>query len=732
MAARVVHALLSVAGVRHLLVGVGLCAVLVPGVARSQEGPAARFEAVARERVASSPFAAALRAPYALELQAVHPDPVGATIRFTQRVRGLPVLGGSVVIRERARGGAEILGARLLLDSTPATAALPAAQAALRCEKALGVAADQVKAITLAYQVSGRLVWSCGAPSLPGSPAVLLDASGGEVVERAFLSREVLGRIYEDDPVNSPQTSDRPLPGLAAGAQSLRSADGRLAVVQHQGGSLLGEIYWTEGPGPSNGMDFLYNPPADPGDATDPFAAVNAYYHGSRAQGFFEQKLGVSMAEESWRVAMVVNGRNGEAPMNGAFFTPLGLAGGDPRGAIVLGQGEVDFAIDSDVLLHEYTHMVSMRSIGYSGGQFAVDTYGFAPMGGAIDEGMADYVAATMNGRAQVGAGLPAKWRRDLSEGGKRCPEDTLGEVHEDGEIVGAAAWELRGLLGKGRADAVLWGGRATLGVGAQPRDFALAVLERAEEMRDEGLLSPLELAEAKGVLGRKGLLGCGREQSLDERPHSSGMLGLSAAGKLLGRSCEGMRELLSLQSSFRYTFRPGSGATAARFRVRVEPLSEGELRWRLLVRRGEPVVFGADGKGLPVPGAVDAVLGESSEEGGELEVEVPPGEEAPVFHAVLVHQNCGQARLRLEATSVGGGGIGGAGGAGGEGPGGGSGRLSGERSAALQGVAFEEGRVRCGAGEVRGARLGGAWFGALLGLALARSSVRRRPGCSR
>jgi hypothetical protein len=646
----------------------------------------------------------------------------GTVVRFGQEHRGLPVLGASTIVRVGDDGEAGVLSERGVSRVSSTTPAVTAGSAAVRVAVAVDAEPTQVGEPRLAIlpgaEGEGRLVWEVVAWSLPGGEQVLVDASDGALLARTPLAREVLGRVYPGGPGAPKKAETRKLPGLSPSASSLCAQDGLLIAVQYTSGGISGKQLGAKNVGPSKGGQFLYNPPADPEDPKDPFAAVNAYYHARRAQEFFSERLGVAMSGEAWRVAVVVNARNGGAPMNSAFFSPAGLQGEDaPGNAIVLGQGDVDFAADSDVVLHEYAHHVSHGALGYSEGQFAVDEYGFAPMGGSIDEGISDYFAATMNGDPALGEGLPAGLRRDISRGGARCPEDTLGEVHHDGELVATAAWEIRGLLGPDLADALVWSGAATLDRGAQPRDFATGVAGEAEKLERQGKISSLELAEVKEILSSRGLFECGRELSLDQAPHSSGMLGLQVVAASWGKSAKQVADMLALQSSFRYSFHPDPGATRVRFRVNLKPLTEGPLRWSLLIKQGSPVTFHPGKNGFPEPEATEVSLDERTGTEGEIEVKVDPSQE-PIFHAVLVHRNHGQTRLFLEASS-----------------------LDGDPSKPRSGAGPEEGSgvgpeeeaeagSVGGCGQARGARGGPGWGLAVLVLSAARRGRRGR-SCS-
>lgn len=94
----------------------------------------------------------------------------------------------------------------------------------------------------------------------------------------------------------------------------------------------------------------------------------------------------------------------------------------------------------SDVIYHEGGHSVHFNSIIPGVGQFD----------GALSEGLADTMAASITGDHGMGRGflLTDAPLRDLAPAvKKRWPTDVTGEVHNDGEIIGETLWDLRTAL---------------------------------------------------------------------------------------------------------------------------------------------------------------------------------------------------------------------------------------------------------------------------------------------
>ncbi len=95
----------------------------------------------------------------------------------------------------------------------------------------------------------------------------------------------------------------------------------------------------------------------------------------------------------------------------------------------------------ADVVYHEYGHSIHNHAIIQGVGVFE----------GALSEGQSDYLAATITGDPGTARGffftdVPL---RDLDPPNQEnhWPEDLVGEVHEDGKIIGQSLWDLRKAL---------------------------------------------------------------------------------------------------------------------------------------------------------------------------------------------------------------------------------------------------------------------------------------------
>ena len=98
---------------------------------------------------------------------------------------------------------------------------------------------------------------------------------------------------------------------------------------------------------------------------------------------------------------------------------------------------QIDSALDSDVVYHEYGHGLTWRMIGNMSG----------PLAGAIGEGASDVNAFLINGDDRIGeysSSDPLGIRRFPYDGYPNTYADVVGDVvHNDGEIYAAAMWKV-------------------------------------------------------------------------------------------------------------------------------------------------------------------------------------------------------------------------------------------------------------------------------------------------
>lgn len=110
------------------------------------------------------------------------------------------------------------------------------------------------------------------------------------------------------------------------------------------------------------------------------------------------------------------------------------------------------FALFCDVIYHEYTHGVTDQI--YPSGYLP-----YIDQSGAMNEAWSDYFACTITDEPLVGEGglylSGPPYLRNL-DNTLRYPENWMGEVHDDGRIIGGAFWDLRERVGSDVSDQLI------------------------------------------------------------------------------------------------------------------------------------------------------------------------------------------------------------------------------------------------------------------------------------
>ncbi len=122
-----------------------------------------------------------------------------------------------------------------------------------------------------------------------------------------------------------------------------------------------------------------------------------------------------------------------------AFYTP----GSPSINFYSEGDGCNAFSLVSDVVFHEYGHGINDLFYQSIGGAFS---------NGAMNEGYADLWAVSLSENPVLGAGCysddPSFFIRRYDENPKVYPQDLVGEVHADGEIICGAWYDTHLLMG--------------------------------------------------------------------------------------------------------------------------------------------------------------------------------------------------------------------------------------------------------------------------------------------
>lgn len=493
-------------------------------------------------------------------------------VRFVRIAFQGPVVGSSVVVRLRGRT-VDYVGLAGVASSVSASARRIGRDAAVAL--ALRPAERAIEVTPVALERRGGLIpaWQVDTVGRHRHERrrVLVDATNGAIVLSHPLVLDVLGRVFESDPITDhSMTTDVELTHLT----SRNRLTGRYFRVESCNAGERGcdplAIARADGAG-----DFLYEP-VDP-SFDDPFSEVHAYFHSNVVAEYFRDahRFTWGCGGDTLMHVFVNYTTQREVPFDNAAYFP---SSGDYCGFMLFGQGaERDFAYDADVIYHEFTHAVIDATAGL--GSFLVDALGVSYEPGAVNEGTADYFAATVEGDPRLAEYVTAG--SEGPEGAVRsldndlvCPDDLVGEAHLDGRIWGGLAWGLRETLGPEKADALVFS--TVVALDSEPSLTAAAetLLATADAMRSDAALTAEDQAAVEAAVDARGLTGCQRIVPLDggnTRLAYSGLADLTAS---FGGSVAPVHYRVDLP------------ADATALRLRFEPASSV----RVHVREGEPV----------------------------------------------------------------------------------------------------------------------------------------------
>ena len=588
------------------------------------------------------------------------------TVRFAQVHEGLPVLGAAVALRVAPDGrvtAAALQVARdLRVSPTPRVdqvqvRELLATQVGPRLGSARMVFTLAVLPGDRGY---GRLVWQVDAAVGRGGWRYLVDAHRAELLHSQPLAVHALGRVYAISRVNTPTTSDVELLDLdPATPQVLTGWSGQLQVTNYVSGGVTTDYVVAQTLNPSSGDDFLYDPPADVHDATDGFAQVMLYYHLTRGRDYFSSTHGVDFTPAAWSVLAIANMTEDGTPYDNAFFAQYPApAPWNTSNLIVVGQGtSFDFADDSDVFLHEFTHYVSANAMGFASG-FGSSEYGRSPFALPINEGLADFFSCTVNGNPILGETslAPFGLTRDLTKTTKVCPTDMTGEEHDDGEIIGSLSWTLREAFGQAAADKLVWGAMSLLVPGVTFGDYGQALIQSGNDLVAASVLQAADVQTITDALAARGLDECFAEIPLREgEPRISGVRGLTYLGLERGQTCGEMRVDRDGNPRFRQTlfhFATTPEATDVGLKLKVQFAGGGgaNLAWKIYGHAGQHVGFTTEGHSMTLSD-YDWMGEESTATSGEMVVDAtttPPFDPAQSHHFLVMHQNCPDTQMTV------------------------------------------------------------------------------------
>jgi Zn-dependent metalloprotease len=464
----------------------------------------------------------------------------------TFTLHGLPVRGAFSTILSDESGAREVAGTRPLAapQLRPADAALTAGQAETIAAGHAGVEGpDEPGALVylmilgepvLAYEVELPLVFD---PE-PSRKTVWVSASSGIVLDEREHVWSSRARVFATNPAATPVPVEVELAGIDVDEAGHTLDGARIRSFNCQiDAPAEDEIqpWWSEGKcyavhrvvSDENGDFYVPLPnvilPQDNAEDDDLYAELSMYYH---AEKFIDRmaEFGVD-AFKCELSTMLANYRTTElspsypdldyTPLNNAYWT--NTCDPEKGPTMIFGQGSaVDFGYDGDVVYHELGHgMVSLLTPeGLGARRMRPD--GLLADAGGINEAVADYFSVILANEPLLGDYVARFWPGYGSairsaENTKKCPDNTIGQVHNDGEPFMAAMWAARKRIGRDKVDPIVFELLPRLPGDADLETASNTVLDIAEEARDRGEWTDADLDQLIRAFDARNLYDCER-----------------------------------------------------------------------------------------------------------------------------------------------------------------------------------------------------------------------------
>ncbi|MDY7093909.1 MAG: peptidase [Acidobacteriota bacterium] len=431
-----------------------------------------------------------------LVLHAVRESDAGATVRYRQHYRGVPVYQSEVAVTldpdhrvtfvmNGFQPGIE------LASVTPAVSAAAARDSVLSILNVKGpISWEKTEPVIFQHEGTWHLtqrVRIIPAVSPTGEWEGFIDATTGELLrlwDRAFYV-DGSGTVFDPDPLSSATvaygTTGYTDGGDADTAQLTAELFNRtLPDITSAGGmfSLVGPyaaIVDTESPflglfaQPSSSFNFTRN--------ASGFEAANTYFHIDHVMRYLNEDLGVAISPTQYA--------------GGARFDPHGLSGSDNshytsgNGVVAFGEGGVDDAEDADVVIHELGHALHDWVTG-----------GALSQVNGLSEGIGDYVAQSYSRSLNQWTTADAAyhwvfswdghnpfWGGRITNYGAVYPGGLTGSIHTDGQIWATCMMKVWDAIGRDRTERAHWTGIGMTTFNTNQEDAAIAVQQAAVDL---------------------------------------------------------------------------------------------------------------------------------------------------------------------------------------------------------------------------------------------------------
>lgn len=492
----------------------------------------------------------------------------------------------------------------------------------------------------LAYEVDMALSLDGVGPDgpQPSKKTVWISANSGIVLEEWEHVRASQARVFLTNPAVTPAPTVVDLSGVHATEAGKPLVGDRVqsynCTLDPQDPEGL-PAWWKEGKcypvhtALSNADGDFYPPlpdivlPADNADADDLYAELSMYWHAER---FLDKMATLGVTEFKCEMStMLANYRDPElspsypdldyTPLNNAYWTDE--CDEDEGVTMIFGQGaDVDFGYDGDVVYHELGHgMVSLLT-PEGLGALTLRNDGVLTDAGGLNEALADYFSVIVTNDSELGDYVARFWPGygdaiRSAENTNTCPDDTIGQVHNDGEPFMAAMWATRKRVGSDKLDPLMLKMLTTLPVDADLETASLTMLELAEA---DGWTAT-ELGHLVRAFETRGLFACPRVITDPERVSSGRSMYLQSKGAATAPFMPGPMQL-------RHVVPEGTDNVIVKFKSGADDVVPGNPSGIvvLLKRADEPIEFtytltaldkNADGSGKSAVREVTSVAGD-------------------------------------------------------------------------------------------------------------------------
>lgn len=494
-----------------------------------------------------------------------------------------------------------------------------------------------------------------------------VDALNGTILWYYPLIINSKAKVYPENPLTTPELTEVELNNLAkieGPGNVLEGAGDNFAVYNYKSGDVAdwdNMEYEHIALGDDNG-DFLYEPSSSQPQTDDPFAEVSLYYYLEHMYSYFSNVLGTKFVRKIYGISNFTQSDmygNENQPYDNAFFTPID----ETKAGICAGQGQnVDYSYDGDVIMHEFGHFVIDETVQLNLTGESADEWGYAFMPPSLHEGLADYFAATNSDNGIIAEYALGENARNIENNNKICPDDVMGESHMDGEIIGAATWEIRQSLGADSADKLIYGAILLLTPDATFEDFSKAVEATSEEMVENNEITSQNADDVKNILVNRGLDTCGRTIDLsDQTKINTNLLGLQLIADAFGMTCSKLKSFLPywMPSNFQYKITvPDNLGDNIVLNINLENDSSDNLKYKIYVRQGEKVHYELDSSSgymaVPVPDEFDYESPELTTQTAQIKLNktsTPPLVSGETYYFTVGHQNCPDVKITTYIT---------------------------------------------------------------------------------